>query len=98
MANARVFERAHTGKRLRKQAGLHLLGDFKLLCGTSFGFQAFGHSAALLFDRVRDFVETDKRKRVAVGIPKTAEDSAPNRRRMIAGSTSIVSKRRLQLQ
>src|SRR6202008_3828289 len=98
VADARVLERAQAGKCLWKQARLHLLCNFKFLRSAALGFLVFGGQSALHFDRVGDFVKTNKRKCVAVGIPKAAEDGSPNRRCMIVGSGGIVRERRLQLQ
>jgi hypothetical protein len=77
---------------------LHLLSDFEFLGGAAFGFLTFGGGPALGFDGVSDLIKTDEGERVAVGIPKAAEDGSPNWRSVIAGSTGIIWERRLCLQ
>ncbi len=98
MADAGVLKSAQAGKRLWKQAGLHLLGDFKFLGSAALGFLVFGGEPALRFDRVSDFVEANQRKRVPVGIAEAAEDGSPNGRGVIVLDGSAVRKRRLHLQ
>jgi len=77
---------------------LNLLGDFEFLGGTAFGLFTIGDGAALRFDRVSDFIKADKGERVAVGVPKAAEDGSPNWRSMIAGSGGLIWERRLRFQ
>ena len=59
--------------------------DVELLGGAAFGFEPFGDGAALGFDGVRDFVEADEGKRIAVGIAESGEDAAPNRGMLFGG-------------
>jgi len=98
VADARVFERAHAGKSLWKQPGLHLLGNFQFLGGVAFGILTIGDGAALRLDGMSDFVKTDEGKRIAVGIAKAAEHGAPDWRSMIRGIGGIIRERRLRLQ
>src|SRR6266851_4759443 len=59
-AQASIFESFEGRHSLRKETRLHLLGDFKFLHGAAFGFQPPGEGAALRFDGVGYFIETDE--------------------------------------
>lgn len=76
------FESFERRQSLGEEAGLHLLGDFEFLSSAALGFEFLGRGAALGFNGVSDFVETDEGERVAVGIFETGEDTAPDGRRL----------------
>ena|ERR1700739_1779129 len=74
------FKRLEGWQSLRKKAGLHLLGNLELLRGAALGFQLFSDGTALRFDGMGDFIETDEREGVAIGIFETCKHAAPNGR------------------
>ena len=88
-ANSRVLQGFEGRQGLRKKSRLHLFGDIEFLCGAPLGFKPFGDGAALGFDGVSDFVETDKRERIPVGILETGEHAAPNRRVLTGGGQGV---------
>jgi len=85
MADSGKFQTFQAGKRLREEARLDLLGDFKFLGGTAFGFELFRGGAALFFDPAGDVIEAEEQKGIAVDITKRGEDAAPD------GASSDVS-------
>ena len=62
---------------LRKQARLHLFGDFDFLSSAAFGLVFLSESTPLGFHAPGEFVEASKTERVAVGIFETGVDSSP---------------------
>ena len=63
-----------------EKPALDFVGDFEFLGGAAFGVEFGGGSAALRFERVRDFVEADERERVAVRIAEARRDASPDGR------------------
>jgi hypothetical protein len=59
-AQASIFEGFEWRLRLGEEPGLDLFGNFDFLRGAAFGFQPPGEGAALRFDGVGHFVETDE--------------------------------------
>src|SRR6266571_840663 len=71
---------------LGEEPGLNLFGDFEFLGDPAIGFQPVGKGAALCFDGLGHFIEAHQRKGIAVKIPETSKDAAPNRSVLCAGS------------
>src|SRR5713101_721258 len=84
-ADTRVFKCFEGRQSLREEPGLHLFGNFKFLGGAAFGFLLLSDGAALLFDGVGHLVEAHQRKGIAIEIPETGKDAAPNRSVLCAG-------------
>ena len=78
-AKAGIFERFQGRQSLREETRLNLFGDFEFLGAAAFGFEPVGKGAALRFDGLGHLVEADQRKGIAVEIPETGKDAAPNR-------------------
>src|SRR5579859_3734021 len=70
-AAATIIERVDRGTELGKETALDFVGDFELLDGAAFGFEFGGGGAALGFQGVGDFVETNEIERVSVDVAKT---------------------------
>src|SRR6266852_3294796 len=79
-ADAGVFEGLERRLGLREEAGLDLFGDFDFLGGAAFGLLFLGDGAAVGFDGVGHFVETDEAERIAVNIAEAGGNAAPDRR------------------
>ena len=62
-----------------EKAALDFVGDFQFLGVAAFGFELGGGGTALGFESVRDLVEADERKRVAIDIAEASDDAAPDR-------------------
>ena len=80
VTNPGVFEGLERREGSRKETRLNLFGDFEFLGCAAFGFELGSDRAALGFDGVRDFVEADEGKGVAVRVFETCKDAAPDRR------------------
>ena len=63
---------------MRKEARLHLFGDFQFLNVAALRFLPFSDGATFGFDGVGDFVEADERVDVVVGILEARENAAPD--------------------
>jgi hypothetical protein len=75
---AGLVERLDRRTGLREKTALDFVGDFEFLGGAAFKFELGGDGAALGFESVGDFVETDQGESVAVGIAETSGDASPN--------------------
>ena len=78
-AVTRIIETADWRTKLWEKAALDFVGDFQFLDGAAFGFELGGGGTALGFESVRDLVEADERKRVAIDIAEASDDAAPDR-------------------
>src|SRR5258708_10477468 len=84
-AKAGIFKSFQGRLRLGEEPGLNLLSDFEFLGDTAIGFQPVSKGAALCFDGLGHFIEAHQRKGIAVKIPETSKDAAPNRSVLCAG-------------
>ena len=69
-ADTGVGEGLEPGQRLRKELGLHLLGDLEFLGGAAFGFEFFVESLALRFDLPAQYIGGEQLVGVAVDVGK----------------------------
>src|SRR6516165_11464937 len=70
MANPRIGKSSNRWLALRKQTGLHLLGDCQVVRGLALRFQPGDLGAALCFERARRLIELNQRETVSVHILK----------------------------
>src|SRR5215470_11516921 len=77
MANPRIGKRLNQRLVLRKQTGLHLLGDCQVVGGLTLRFQPGGLGAALCFQRARRLIELKQRETVSVHIFKNRIPRSP---------------------
>ena len=70
MANPRIDKRSNQRLALRKQAGLHLLGDRQVVRSLALPFQPGGLGASLCFQRARRLIELNQSKTVSFHIFK----------------------------
>src|SRR6266567_898524 len=88
-AKASIFKSFQGRLRLGEEPGLDLLSDFEFLGDTAIGFQPVSKGAALCFDGLGHFIEAHQRKGIAVKIPKTGKDPAPNGGVLCAGRRRV---------
>ncbi len=79
MARTSIFQGFQGRLGLRKKTSLHFFCDLQFVSRAAFRVQLFGDGAALRFDGVRNLVEADKRKGIAVEIFEAGEYAAPDR-------------------
>src|SRR6266566_2255916 len=77
MANPRIDKRSNQRLPLRKQTGLHFLGDCQVVRGLALRFQPGGFGAALCFQRARRLIELNQRETVSVRIFKNRVPRLP---------------------
>src|SRR2546430_12759789 len=70
MANSRIHKSSNRRLALRKQTGLHLLGDCQVVSSLALRLQPGGLGAALCFQRARCVIELNQRETVSVHIFK----------------------------
>src|ERR1700746_2527813 len=70
MANPSIDKRSNQRLVLRKQTGLHLLGDCQFARSLALRFQPGGLGTALCFQRARRLIELNQRETVSVRIFK----------------------------
>src|SRR6516164_1190140 len=70
LAYAGICKSSNRWLALRKQTGLHLLGDCQVVRGLALRFQPGGLVAALCFQRARRLIELNQRETVSVHILK----------------------------
>src|ERR1700732_1398422 len=77
MANPCIDKRSHQWLVLRKQTGLHLLGDCQLVRSLALRFQPGGLGTALYFQRARRLIELNQRETVSFQIFKNRVPRLP---------------------
>src|SRR6266853_1563325 len=75
--NPRIDKRSNQWLVLRKQTGLHLLGDCQLVRSLALRFQPGGFGTALCFQRARRLIELNQRETVSVRIFKNRVPRLP---------------------